>query len=785
YYIDKVNPNGTFSPNSKSWTNSNITVGLDVSDSRSGIKQFRYRTYSNGTWSSYSSWITGTSTDITLSTEGQNRIHIQSEDKAGNIGNDYSGYYYIDKVNPNGTFSPNSKSWTNSNITVGLDVSDSRSGIKQFRYRTYSNGTWSSYSSWITGTSTDITLSTEGQNRIHIQSEDKAGNIGNDYSGYYYIDKTDPNNYSHGITGHTYKNGDNYWVKPNQSLDVRLRAYDYSSRVYLSYIRLYGSSDARSQHNWNSSDSTHLNNYLTSSDIIVNSVSRTYKSSDNRYKEVTFNVTPKTHGQYYNVYSLYRDNATNWSDNYSWYSTGMTIRTDAVAPTHVSNGVYGARFVNGGDYWIRPNDNVDIRVRQNDPHSGNKFQNLRFTGSDVDARSQHLFSNSSTHNNHWMTSSHVSINSAHREENTNYGRVLWNVTAKTHGHTYDIQYYFRDNVNNSRGYLNTGKRLRIDGVAPSVVYRNKEDTSNFTSRDWSDDDIEVRLKYSDSHSGYKRSRYVWTLSPSTPSESEWSAWTTDSNYVVTKTTKGKWYLHTQMQDNVGNTRTVVNGEYRLNHYPVAGFEFDSGTYYIGDAISVTSLSYDPDGDPITHDYEITKPDNTKVTFTTPNFTYVPDIPGNYKFTLTVTDNTGFSDTVSATIYVNDLTLTGKVLHTPEWESKHDALGHDPLEFYSGEKFILEADVTDYPIDYVTVDFEGTQDNGNLYTRTITLSYASPTLYSGELFDSQFTETGTTLKNGTVKFTFTVRYENGIVKTDVVYPTIIGSVWDYFKIHRRY
>ncbi|WP_209124345.1 hypothetical protein, partial [Alkalihalobacillus sp. BA299] len=174
YYIDKVNPNGTFSPNSKSWTNSNITVGLDVSDSRSGIKQFRYRTYSNGTWSSYSSWITGTSTDITLSTEGQNRIHIQSEDKAGNIGNDYSGYYYIDKVNPNGTFSPNSKSWTNSNITVGLDVSDSRSGIKQFRYRTYSNGTWSSYSSWITGTSTDITLSTEGQNRIHIQSEDKA-----------------------------------------------------------------------------------------------------------------------------------------------------------------------------------------------------------------------------------------------------------------------------------------------------------------------------------------------------------------------------------------------------------------------------------------------------------------------------------------------------------------------------------------------------------------------------------------------------------------------------------
>lgn len=695
------------------------------------------------------------------------------------------GQLRVDGVAPTASYSPHSKSWTNSNVTVNASVSDPHSGVKRFRYRIYSNGSWSSYSSWIYGTSKSFTLSAEGVNRIHIQTEDNVGNVGNRYSGHYYIDKTDPNANQSGITGHTYKNGSNYWVKPNQSLDVRLRGYDAHSRIYLSYIRLKGLDEARSQHNWNSS-STHLNNYDTSSHISVNSVSETYVSSDSRYKEVTFNVTPKTHGQYFNVYSLYRDNAYNWSDGYTWNNTGMTIRTDGVAPTHVSDNLYGARYVNGNDYWVKSNDTVQIRIRQQDPHSGNKYQYLRFYGSGVDARSQHSFNSSSTHNNHWMDSPHIIINTASREENTNYGKVLWSVTPKTHGHTYNVQYYFRDNVNNSRGYINTGDRLRVDDVAPSVAYRNKADTANFTSRDWTEDNIEVRLKYSDSHSGYKQSRYAWTLSPDTPSESEWSDWTTDSNYVVTQTEAEKWYLHTQMQDNVGNTRTVVNGMYKLNRLPVPGFEFDKGTYYVGDTMNVTSVAYDPDGHAITHHYEIIKPDGSIETFDTADFTYViPDMVGNYTFKQTVTDSYGHSDSITAIVYVNDLTVMGRVLHTEEWKTKHDELGHDPSEFYSGEEFRLEADVTDHPIDYVKVDFEGYQDNGNLYKTTVNLSPETPTMQTGVLYDPQFAETGTTLKNGTIKFSFEVRYENGIIRRDTVYAEIIGSVFDYYKLHRRY
>lgn len=782
-WVDGVAPSVSFSPYSQGWTNSNIAVGVNLSDSHSGVKGYRYRIYSNGSWSAYSDWNYSAGGNITLSNSGQNRVHVQSIDNVGNVGDSYSGYYYIDKTNPNGVFTPYSKSWTNSNITVGLNFSDSYSGVKGFRYRTYSNGTWSSYSTWYYSVNGSVTLSNEGQNRIHIQSLDNAGNISNQYSGDYYIDKTNPNHNSHDITGYTYKSGNNYWVQPNQSMNVRLRAYDYHSRVDLSYIRLYGSSEASSQHNWNS-NSTHLNNYQTTSGISVNSVSRTYLSSDQRYKEVTFNVTPKIHGQYYNVYSLYRDNATNWSDSHSWRSTGMTIRADGVAPTHVSNGIYGARYVNGSDYWIRPNDNVNIRVRQSDPHSGNKFQYLRVTGSGVDARSQHDFYNTSTHNNHWMTSANVIINSAQREENTSYGRVLWNVTGKTHGHTYGIETYFTDNVYNSRGYLSTGKRLRVDGVAPTVVYRNYDDTSNFTSRDWSADDLQVRLKYSDPHSGYKQSRYAWTLSPNTPSESEWSAWTTNSNYVVTKTAAGKWYLHTQMQDNVGNIRTSVNGEYFLNHPPVANFTFNKSKYYIGDTAQITDASYDEDGDVLTHKYIITAPDGRVDTKTTPDFSYYFDQVGEFTIKLELQDARGGTDTITKIVTVYELNITGTVDHTPQWKAIHQEKGNEPHQYYSGEDLILASEITDYPANYVKATLTGRLVNGNLYSRSVNLTKQSSTVYTGE-FDGQDFIEKFPLRKGIVPIKFEVQYINGQIRTYTVNIEIIDNALNAYNLHRLY
>ncbi len=572
-----------------------------------------------------------------------------------------NGRLRVDGVAPTTRFSPHSKRWANSNVTVGVNINDSHSGVKRFRYRIQKGGNWGSYSSWHYGDSKNLTLSYEGRNRIHVQSQDNVGNTRNNYSGYYYIDKTDPTSKSDSITGHSYRNGGNYWVKPNQSVNVRLRGYDALSRIYLSYIRLYGSSHARSQHNWNSS-STHLNNYDTSSHITVNSVRETYESSDRRYKETTFNVTPKTHGQYFNVYSLYRDNAYNWSNSYSWNSTGMTIRAD--------------------------------------------------------------------------------------------------------------------------------------GVAPNVDYRNAEDTQNMESRPWSGDDIQVRLKFDDPHSGYKRSRYAWTLSAKKPSASNWSKWKTNASYLVSKRVFGKWYLHVQTEDNVGNKQWTYNGFYKYNEPPNASFiyapkvpyepsdyDYEPLNPYEGDNVQITNTSTDPEGHQMTADWVVTNPNGVKSTLDSWDIEPSKVIPGIYTVHLTVTDEYGGVDDVTKSFKVLPLAISGEVKHTERWKEIHEEAGNLSSQFYSGEKFLVSAATIDYPIDEVTVDFSGEQLTGDLLEIHKKLRAEPHPEYFGELFEQSMAEPTTKLVNGKVYFLYTAHFANGIVKRNVVEVEIIDDVIEQLDFYR--
>ena len=204
--IDKTAPSGIFNPNSKSWTKDNIIVNFNPSDNLSGVKEWRYATSNdNGsTYGSWSSYITGdTSKDITLSSEGTNKIKVEISDKAGNSATLYSGSYQIDKTAPSGIFNPNSKAWTRDNIIVNFNPSDNLSGVKQWRYATSNdNGkTYGSWSGYTTGDiSKDITLSSEGINKIKVEISDNAGNSATLTSGTYQIDKTAPTAMSYDVT---------------------------------------------------------------------------------------------------------------------------------------------------------------------------------------------------------------------------------------------------------------------------------------------------------------------------------------------------------------------------------------------------------------------------------------------------------------------------------------------------------------------------------------------------------------------------------------------------------
>lgn len=620
-------------------------------------------------------------------------------------------------------------------------------------------------------------------------------------------DDKPPVHISHNMT-YTYKNGNDYWVQPNTDVKITLRQQDPESGNYAQNIRLYGSSvDARAQHQFILSDANHNNHWQTNNNLVISAAKRLENTS---YGKVEWTVKPYTHGHSYDIQYYYEDKAGN---SIGYNSTSMKLRVDGVAPTHHSNTVENAQYVNGNDYWVRPNQSVYISFRQHDPDSGNKEQNIRLSGSGTEVRSNHSFQNSSTtHNNHWIKSDHVVIDAALRQESSQYGKIRWTVTPKTHGHSYDIQYYFKDNVNNETGYVDTNKNLRVDGVGPVIQFRNKEDTADSLNRDWANKVVEVRLKFSDEHSGYKRSRYAWSTSTSTPSESEWSSWLSLNNYIVSIGKQGEFYLHVQAEDNVGNVTTTYSGVYKINNPPTVTLEYEAldpnpgeGVIYEGDTVQICAKVTDKDGDRLNVEiYRNIFVNGRTIKTTLLNQKNVAsdstlcvnlvttDITVNI-IAVNVSDGKQTANT-STNFYVTPLTIEGVVYHEPDMEALHRQLGHNLRKFYSGERFLLDANITNYPAQYVKATFSATLINGTRLFPQTNLNKISNILYTGSHFDRRYEDPSTYIKEGPATFTFEVKYKNGVIKyytvpIEIIHPNKDDedekNLLDGWIFHRKY
>ena len=517
-------------------------------------------------------------------------------------------------------------------------------------------------------------------------------------------DNTPPSHIEHSLSGANYQNGNDYWVRPNNGVWVRLRQYDATGNLY-NYIRLDGSPygngvDARAQHDltqhWQ-----HNYHWATNPNVVVAQAGR--EELTKNYAKVAWNVVAKTHAHTYDIQYYYRDTENN---TVGYNNTGMRLRVDGVAPEHNSHIITGYRYQNGDDYWVKPNDQVYITFRQYDPHSGNKYQYLSLLGSGVDVRSLHSFDASTTYNQQFFTSPNVQVNSALREEDTTYGKVKWGVLPKTHGDGYNIQYYYCDNVENCKGYIDTGMDLWADGVAPTVSFRNSGDTADFTSRGWSNAPIEVRLKFNDPHSGFKRYRYAWTTSTATPTS--WSGWSTSNNSVVTKTGYGQWYLHIQGEDNVGNIVTTRSaGTFNYNREPVANFTWNPSTIYNDTNVTFTNGCSDPDGNILTAQWAYQQPGSTNwVNFSTSMTTVakVLNIKGDWNIRLTCSDG----------IFNTPITKIVKVLNRPPVAE----FTFDKPKYWIGDTAIVKDASFDVDGDVLTYKYSITAPNNRLDTKTV-------------------------------------------------------------------
>lgn len=234
-----------------------------------------------------------------------------------------------------------------------------------------------------------------------------------------------------------------------------------------------------------------------------------------------------------------------------------------------------------------------------------------------------------------------------------------------------------------------------------------------------------------------------------------------------------------------------------NQPPTADFTWSPQPVYEGDTVQFVSNVSDPDMDTLSAVYELTDPKGSKTTF---NYTLQPTgstYPttgptvrmleiGNWTMRLTVSDGKAAPVVVTKTVRVLELTITGQVTHTDEWEknrlnwnNKNPGNERSSSTFWAGERFVLTAQATNTgssPTKATRVEVRAV-DIG----RT-TLQSNDTVNWSGYIGNEQAEKSLEKLANGPYDFVFTVTYNNGIIKSTTVRINILGHWSQYFKLH---
>lgn len=235
-----------------------------------------------------------------------------------------------------------------------------------------------------------------------------------------------------------------------------------------------------------------------------------------------------------------------------------------------------------------------------------------------------------------------------------------------------------------------------------------------------------------------------------------------------------------------------------NRPPTADFTWTPSPVYEGDTVRFRSIVGDPDGDALTVDYVLTSPSGAKYPFSAliaPPYDSqswpvlrMTEI-GSWTATMSVSDGKAPAVTVSKTIRVEPLGVTGFVKHTADWEKNRLAYNakfdpdRPPLTFWAGEAFVLEARTTDTGGSGTKASIVTVRMFGNHVKSLAARDASTKTEWSGLLRGADTGIDLSKLKDGPYTFIFTATYDNGTVKTDSVTITIADTVDAFVQVHR--
>lgn len=751
YEVDRTAPSGTFSPNSKSWTNSNVSVTFTPSDSGSGVKQFRYRisTDNGSTYGSWSSWYTTSSQTISLTSQGRIKIQAEVHDKAGNTATITSGTYYIDKTAPTATFSPNSSNWTNQKVVTVITPSDSLSGVKRMRWNySMNNGkTWGTWSDWIEGSSPySLSITVDGERKIKVEVEDNAGNKKEIESGTFYIDMTapegtltaSPTSWTNGNVVITATGSDSggsgfYRIKRPDGTYVNGTTATYTATSNGTYTFYFydkaGNETAKS---------------ITISNIDKSSPTVTFspKNSNWTNKDINVVITPSDVGS--GVKRMrWRTSAddggtygswSSWIEGSSAYTLALTTEGRRKIQIEVEDNAGNTEIITSETYYIDKtnpsgtlslnstnwtNGSVTINAAGSDSLSGidkiKKPDGTYATGSSttytVNTNGTYSFVFYDKAGNETIKS--ITVSNIDKTAPT--GTLSANPTTWTNGNVvitasgsdsggsgfYRIKKpdgTFAESTSTTYTVTSNGTYTFYfydragNETVKSITISNIDTTlpnATFSpnSSDWTNKDISVVITSSDSGSGIKRMRIRTSLNNGS-TYGNWSDWITNSNYTLTITGQGQWKIQVEIEDNAGNTTTKTSGSYNIDKTnPIGTLKIEPSTWANGN-VTITAEGSDTGGSGF---YRIKKPDGTYVTGN--KATYTVSTNGTYTFEFY--DNAGNSTTKTVNVTNIDKTApTGTLTpSTTNWTNKDIVITATGSDAESGISKIEKPDGT--------------------------------------------------------------------------------------------
>jgi alpha-tubulin suppressor-like RCC1 family protein len=386
--------------------------------------------------------------------------------------------------------------------------------------------TWQPHSSGtISGANAyyNIPLRGEGKYEVHRRIYDNAGNryepwdvTGGNGKTYFYSDKTIPNYISSTIEGYKHKDGNDYWIKPNDILKVKIRGKDEGAGIFHTNIRIPHESDENRAHHSFLKSTDYMTEFNTSVFTDIISCNRTYNQSG--VGEVEWSIKGLKDAMPVYLQYYYKDHAENQTSGY--INTEYKLAIDGTNPNYLSTSITGYKYKNGNDYWIKPNDVIKVNIRGNDDGSGIKYSNLRFRYTDDNRATYNFQSNTYSEFN---KSVNTSIGTPTITYNSNGEKeVEWEVKGLRDVPLGMTQYYFKDYVeNDSGGYKNTGLRLGVDGITPNYVsssvtgYTYKEGNNYWVKPN---DIVKIKIRGNDDESG------IWTTNIRLAYADENKAW---------------------------------------------------------------------------------------------------------------------------------------------------------------------------------------------------------------------------------------------------------------------